>query len=294
MEANTILFDSITDAIRYAFQHDEKSVLSLDRISEVLSQPNLFIRQRGREQTELRAFATRRRIAAALASTDAFVRSGPPHAELWALRPSNPLAASDGTIANAVDTVLVSGGPATVEQISKSCAGGIEEGVFRAFMEAHSDAYEADECGLYWFAGQPHPIRRDFDNMYSALMHAFTVFPDGASVEELHWYLCLCTVGNGKPVKRRSISRELSRRQDLFIRLSRARYTAVRAQEQIPRPASCPHPFCLGQSSLMRFELPHVIETQLHDNFIEAPILDDEDHFDPIDFFSCSHPFQFM
>ena len=294
MEENPILFDTITEAIKYAFQHDEKSVLSLDRIFEILSQPNLYIRQKYQEQTELRSVITRRRISSTLSSSEIFVKSGSQRTSMWALRPNNPMVVSDGTITNSIETVLVSNGPSTVEQIAKLCSGGLNEGVFRAYLESHSNNYKADENGLLWFAGQPRPIKREFGNVYQALLHAFTIFKDGASIEELHWYLCLCTVGNGKPIKRRCISRELSRRQDLFIRLSRARYTAVHAQKNLPRPSSCPQPLLFDQNATSFLSIDQNFDTQYQDEFIEAPIMDDDDQFVPINFFSCTSPFQFM
>jgi hypothetical protein len=55
--------------------------------------------------------------------------------------------------------------------------------------------------------------------MVQALICACAEFPAGAMIEQLHRLLCLATVGGTKQIERRKVSRELSRRSDLFGRV---------------------------------------------------------------------------
>jgi hypothetical protein len=73
--------------------------------------------------------------------------------------------------------------------------------------------------------------------MVQALMWACAELPAGATIEELYRLLCLSTVGGTKQIERRKVSRELSRRSDLFARVGRAKYICLRpvqAARQLP------------------------------------------------------------
>ena len=73
-----------------------------------------------------------------------------------------------------------------------------------------------------------------FENMNTALQYAFQHFPNGASVEALHWFLCLSTILKAKTITSNSVSRELSRRPDLFVHLVCAKYSLNRSNIPVP------------------------------------------------------------
>ena len=227
-------FDSLNDAITYAFRQEQTSLLSLDRICEVLQSPNLYFNSKKQGLMPCSSI-TRRRISSALSSCELFVRAGPPRTCLWAIRPHNPLFLSDGTILASIEQMLTENGPMTIDEfVNATQLAGADANLYSRFLTDHSLEFTVDEAtGKYWFAGQPRPFHRNYESISQALVSAFIVFPNGASVEELHWFLCLSTVGGTKPITRRCVSRELSRRQDLFAHLSRARYILLsKAHEQ--------------------------------------------------------------
>ncbi|KAH0792036.1 hypothetical protein GPJ56_004045 [Histomonas meleagridis] len=288
-------FNTVTDAISYAFKHEETSILSLDRIINVLSAPNLFLRHKSQTPVELSKVITRRKISSTLSSSDLFVRAGPPRTCLWALRPNNPLMLSNSAILNAIEEALIQNGPLNIQQIAELTElSGSNVSLFQTFLDAHPNEFTADENKVYWFANQPHPIQMNFDNINQALLYALSSFPNGASVEELHWYLCLCTVGGEKRIKRRCISRELSRRQDLFVRLSRARYTTVNSKYNVPSSCNVGYD---NQNSFFHITLPENMEPSSYSSYTDAPEIEfqgaTDEPFDPISFFDCSDPFQF-
>jgi hypothetical protein len=132
---------------------------------------------------------------------------------------------------------------------------------------------------------------RDFESISHALAFALELFPEGASVEELSWYLCMSTVNGSKAITRRSVSRELSRRTDLFRHLSRARYTLIEggpiegsqlAPPQ-PLPVILPMPELTPPVTYPFFPVPVPVP--------QAKRPPDDDDFDPFAFFG--HDFQF-
>lgn len=222
-------FETLCDAITYAFRAEQTSLLSLDKICEVLERPSLFLNSKSQGLIPC-STVTRRRISSTLSSSDLFIRAGPPRTCLWAIRPNNPSFISNGAIASSIEQMLVANGPMRTEEfVEKTDLTGAHLPLFERFLNEHPDEFTQQSDGLWWFAGQPRPERRDFGNLTQAITSVFDCITE-ATVEEIHWRLCLSTVG-GKMITRRSISRELSRRQDLFIHLSRAKY-ALRAQPQ--------------------------------------------------------------
>ena len=229
-------FDTLCDAILYVFRQEETSLLALDKICNLLENPNFYINSKTSGLVPTSTI-TRRRISSTLSSSDLFVRAGPPRTCLWAIRPNNPSFISDGAIAASIEQMLTTHGPMTTQQfVDTTDLSGAHLTLFERYLSEHTDEFSQNEEGYWWFVNQPMPIRREFDNLVHALLAAFDPFPEGASVEEIHWYLCLATVG-GKPITRRSISRELSRRQDLFLHLSRAKYGLLPCRKPyVPQP----------------------------------------------------------
>jgi hypothetical protein len=225
-------FESLSDAIIYVFQQEQTSLLSLDRICEALRAPNLFINWK-KEGLVPCSTIFRRRISSTLSSCELFVRAGPPRTGMWAIRPNNPLFLSDGAISASIEQMLTDNGPMTLQDfVTTSQLNGADVNLFERFLTEHSTEFTCGPDETYWFTGQPRPIQMDFESISYALAYALSLFPDGASVEELNWFLCLATVGGSKRITRRCVSRELSRRADLFANISRARYILI------PKPPS--------------------------------------------------------
>jgi hypothetical protein len=294
------VFDAVSDAIVYAFQHEQTSLLSLDRICEVVQCPSLFLNAK-KDGLIPCSTIVRRRISSTLSSCALFIRAGPPRTCLWAIRPNNPLFLSDSVISSSIEQMLTNSGPMTLEQFTQSTQlNGTDVGLFERFLAEHATEFARHSDDTYWFTGQPRPIQRDFESISHALVFALSAFPEGASVEELTWYLCLSTVNTVRTITRRNVSRELSRRTDLFDHLARARYRlferplvdladgkAVHAEEapppppfQVPvpqMPSPVPYPFFTAP-------LPELSPPK-------PPLPTDDDDFDPFAFFG--HDFQF-
>ncbi|OHT04163.1 hypothetical protein TRFO_06495 [Tritrichomonas foetus] len=231
-------FSTLTEAITYVFQKESVKVLSLDRICQGLAQPNLFLQT----SSGLASCDTisRRRVSSILSSSDLFVRAGPPRSCMWALKPSNPLCLSDGALLSCINTILTENGPLSAEGIIQhgDLTGATPEIIFD-FLTEHSE-YHHYENDTWWFTNQPIPERWEFDSVVAALTASFQVLQHEASIEELNWLLCQSTLPQGKKISRRKISRELSRRPDLFQHISRAKYAPTMNDKNLqspPKPA---------------------------------------------------------
>jgi hypothetical protein len=285
------VFDSLTDVIIYSFRQEQTSLLSLDRICQVVQSPNLFLNAK-REGILPCSTIIRRRISSTLSSSDVFVRAGPPRTCLWAIRPNNPLFLNDGVISASVEQMLTSNGPMTLEQfVQTTQLNGVDIHHFERFLVEHANEFTKQSDSTYWFTGQPRPVQRDFESICHALAFALSVFPDGASVEELTWYLCLSTVSTFKTITRRNVSRELSRRTDIFNHLERARYTLIEN-----RPITEPPESDLGQTA----EPPppaDVLFSGAQPNPLppppQPPVPGDDEEFDPFSFFGRDFQFSF-
>jgi hypothetical protein len=260
------IFDTLNDAIVFAFRQEQTSLLSLDRICAIVQSPNLFLNAK-KEGLVPCSTVVRRRISSTLSSSEMFVRAGPPRTCLWAIRPSNPLFLSDGVISSAIEQMLTTSGPMTLEQFAQSTQlNGADIRLFEKFLSDHSSEFARHDDSTYWFTGQPLPIQRDFESISHALAYGLSLSPEGASVEELTWFLCLSTVNTFKTITRRNVSRELSRRTDLFEHLSRARYALIAnrpideppAQPLAVMPTVFPPPpmFQIPQPQQMPFHIP--------------------------------------
>lgn len=217
-------FENITDAVNYVFQYEKKSLLSFDRICEVLQNENLYYVSKKQGILPCSSI-TRRRISFILSTSDQFVRAGSERTCMWQLKPHNELYLSDSTIRGFVEQVLSTNGPMTIDQIQQiSGLSGADESIYHRFFSVNENYFTMGSNGAFWFANQPIPEKKNFENINTALVSAMNKFPDGASIEEVSWFLCLSTINGAKAITRRSISRELSRRPDLFLHVSRARY----------------------------------------------------------------------
>jgi hypothetical protein len=289
------VFEALSDAIIYAFRQEQTSLLSLDRICEVLQSPNLFLNAK-KDGLIPCSTIIRRRISSTLSSCEFFIRAGPPRTCLWAIRPNNPLFLSDGVISSSIEQMLTNTGPMTLEQFTQSTQlTGADIRLFERFLAEHASEFARHSDNTYWFTGQPRPIQRDFESISHALVFALSVFPEGASVEELTWYLCLSTVNTFKTITRRNVSRELSRRADLFEHLSRARYNLterggpVEAKDSAPPfDAPPPPPAPAAGAAYPFFTVPVPAPGPPPAKPPPAP---DDDDFDPFTFFG--HDFHF-
>jgi hypothetical protein len=142
---------------------------------------------------------------------------------------------SDSAIAASVEQMLATHGPLSLDQLAcLTDLSGVEFAVFEHFFNERPDSYACGGDGTWWFAGRTRPVRVDYESMGQALLRAFAEFPNGAAVEDLHWFPCLSTVGGTKAITRRRVSRELSRRTDLFAHISRAKYLPIRIRDVHP------------------------------------------------------------
>ena len=216
-------FQTLTEAITSVFRSENTSLLSLDRICQALAD------MKHRIETPKGVVAcpeiSRRRISSILSSSELFIRAGPLRSCMWALRPNSPYYLSDGALSNCVNQLLTTHGPLKIAQIIEyGDVHGADASVISDFL-MRSEDHECDANGVWWFKGQPLPERWACDSVISALVRAFEVLQREASIEDLSRLLSLSVLPQGKKISRRKISRELSRRPDLFSRVSRAKYT---------------------------------------------------------------------
>lgn len=223
-------FATLTEAITYVFQKEKATILSLDQICQGLSQPNLFLQTS--QGLTLCTSISRKRVSSILSSSEIFTRAGPPRSCMWSLKPSNPLCLSDGAILTCINQILTENGPLTIESIIEQ--GDLSEAtpqMIEDFLNSHDTKYQIQPDNSWWFANQPLPRKWKFDSVVSALTKSFEILQHEASIEELNWLLCLSTLPQGKRISRRKISRELSRRPDLFQHISRAKYSLISTEK---------------------------------------------------------------
>ena len=278
-------YSTLTEVILAVFKHENTSILSLDKICQDVASPNLKL-DNGKGIPVPCTTISRRRISSILSSSEFFIRAGAPRSCQWALRPQNPLFLSNGALASSIEQTLTEHGPLpTHEFVNLSGLAGSNESVFAHFFSSHPDEYTMDEEGRWWFANQPKPIIQQFENVVLALLFAFQKLNKECSIEELHWYLCLATTDGNKRISRRKISRELSRRTDLFKHVSRAKYSLLQATRQPPTPQID------FTSDLNSMVLPTKCPDEFSFNFLmdlpqcETPPTAYNDAFDPSEFF---------
>lgn len=225
-------FTTLTEAITYVFQKEGASILSLDNICQGLAQPNLFLQTSA--GLVLCSTISRKRVSSILSSSDIFARAGPPRSCMWSIKPSNPLCLSEGALLSCINQILTENGPLTVKDIIQQ--GDLTEAtpaMIFEFLNSHTNKYQIQQNETWWFANQPLPKKWKFDSVVSALIKSFDELQHEASIEELNWLLCLSTLPQGKKISRRKISRELSRRPDLFQHISRAKYSLIATEKNV-------------------------------------------------------------
>lgn len=261
-------FESIEEAVNHVFQSERTSLLSFDRICEVLKNDNLYYASK-KQGIQPCSSISRRRISFILSTSDHFIRAGTERSCMWQLKPHNELYLSDSTIRSFIEQLLSTNGPMTIQQIlNSSSLSGANEAVYQRFFKDNESYFTMSEEGTFWFANEPIPRQNNFENINAALVHAMKEFPDGASIEEVHWFLCLSTINGAKTITRRSISRELSRRPELFLHVSRARYMLNKEAKE-------------ESEAKVETELQN---TSLND-FLNEEYQNEDDFFDPSSFF---------
>jgi hypothetical protein len=170
-----------------------------------------------------------REILNTLTNSPQFVRAGPPHAQLFALRPNVSFRVSDTAVAGHIEQLLARNGPMTIDQFVAS-ADFPGHDILKKALEAHSDEFAWLPDGRVWFAHAPVPVRAAFPGLAQALEFAFSVFPGGATVEDLRRLLCLSACDGG-PVTRLAIAKEVGSRPDLYCQISRGTYVLAAAVE---------------------------------------------------------------
>jgi hypothetical protein len=190
----------------------------------------------------------------------------------------------------------------TLDQFAQSTQlNGADIRLFEKFIAEHASEFTKHADNTYWFTGQPRPIQRHFESIRHALAYALSLSPDGASFDELTWFLCFSTVNTFKTITRRNVSRELSRRTDVFEHLSRARYALI-ANEPIDAPLEKPP--AMLPAVFRPAPLFHLPSTPFH---ITPPFtlpasdppaqrssgLTGEEEFDPFSFFGQDFQFAF-
>ena len=296
-------FASLTEAITSVFRREETSLLTLDRICQALQAPGLFLSTSG--GIVPCSTISRRRISSILSSCDIFVRAGPPRSGQWALRPSNPLFLSDGAITSCINQILAEHGPLTVDAVlERGDFTGATGEIISQFLASHPNDYVQHDAGRWWFAGQPLPQKMEFESVISAILRAFEILQRDASIEEIAWLLSLSTLPQNKKISRRKISRELSRRPDIFQHISRAKYALIKNKQKqqkqpIQNKLNIPLPnnvsgFQNVQQQQCFFELMNEVPPKFDFNCdwmtpinqCETPPLCTNDFFDPNEFFS--------
>ena len=277
-------FSTLTEAIAHIYRSENTSLLSLDRICQALRDSNLKLETGS--GTVPCSQVSRRRISSILSSSELFIRAGPPRSCMWALRPCSPFYLSDGALSSCINHILTEEGPLTISQIVElGDVHGADATVISEFL-IRSKEYETDEHGVWWFAGQPKPEKWTCDSVVSGLVRAFEALGREASIEDLSRLLCLSTLPHGKKISRRKISRELSRRPDLFSRMSRAKYAlATRAMPVHVPVKEDPVPQTFDLFAAPKFEFAPNWDG--HSHVLPACETPPEyDLFDPVEFFS--------
>jgi hypothetical protein len=103
--------------------------------------------------------------------------------------------------------------------------------VLKKVLEVRSDDFTWLPDGRIWFSRAPLPVRRGFERMADALEFAFSVYVEGATIEELQRLLCLAHCDE-MPITRRAIAKELGQRADRFPQIRRGVY-AMRGMQGI-------------------------------------------------------------
>jgi hypothetical protein len=244
--------DSVESLLTFVFQQLETPQLSVDRIVDFLSESDLSVRLDGDGVTRVRA-VPRRQILSVLSSSNQFVRSGPAQSQMWALRPNNPYFQTESAVAAFIDQFLTQNGPTSLDQIitASDTPTALRE-IYDRVLRLHSDEFHVLPDGRLWFRSSPIPTRAGFDTVGAALSWAFTIFSNGATIEELRRLLCL-SINQGIPITRLEIARELAGKPDEYIQVQRGKYAlagsegAREAAQAAKKEEAPPGPFKLEE-----------------------------------------------
>jgi hypothetical protein len=223
-EAPRIEFETLTEAIRYVFGQKQTSRLSHAEIWDGLKGPNLWInlnRQGFIPTTQIQ----RRQISDALCRSAVFRSVGPPGSHQWSVLPFCQQFGSENDLVSAIQSNLAAAGPRTFDELVGDFGlSGDDVGILRNVFTAHRVHFTCGSGDRYWFTNQPEPKGNDFPTMVDALVTSLRVFPGGAWIEELSWFLCLSNVNGSEKVTRRRIAKELSRHSEIFERITQGKY----------------------------------------------------------------------
>jgi hypothetical protein len=123
------------------------------------------------------------------------------------------------------------------EIIAKADFPGASVEVLERILALQESGLNVMADGRVWFVGIPVPLRYGFDSLRLALEFAFSLFPDGATIEQLRRVLCLSTDG-GVPITRMAISSGLAANSDMFVSIQRGKWTLAAnvVDEETPPP----------------------------------------------------------
>ena len=281
-------FDSLASLISFVFKQLQTSLLSVEKIHEYIIQ-NDFRVQIEKNGVIPSSNVSKRTLINELTRNDLFVST---NSNFWALRPNNPLFQCDAAIATSIEQMLTEHGPLTVQELVELTRQmGADEQLFNRVLSVHSDEFtiisshqhvptffggaqgqREENEGRIWFKNQPLPIRADFGDVEQAIDFAFTLFPKGASIEELRNFLCLAT-HNGIPITRICISHTFVQKPDKYVQIQRGKYAPADspAAKEPPPDINTPQGR-RRRSSLMKIE-------------------EDEKVFNPDDFFGPTFSF---
>lgn len=240
-------FESLTSLITFVFNQLETPLLTVDDIFDYLHKNNFQV-QIEKNGIVSSSALSKRAITNELQRGDSFVCSmtskvsthrpklntdSPKNQvvtqpqQLWAIRPNNPLFQCDAAIAASIDQLLTERGPLTVgELVHLTEEMGADEALFHRVLGVHADEFTLNQDGRIWYTNQPMPVRCDFENIEEALKFAFTIFTEGATIEELQHFLCLATQ-KGIPITRLTISHAFYLMQGVFVQIQHRRYAPI-------------------------------------------------------------------
>ena len=276
---DTSAFDSLESLVAFVFQQLQTPQLSIDRIVDyILSSPySVALPESGVVPART---VTRRMVANCVSNSSRFVHSGPAQSQLWALRPNNPFFQCDASIAATIEQMLNKEGPMTVEQLVATAGlPDADAALFERVLSVDYGEFKDVGGGRFWFVNTPLPLRCDYDTTSQALTFAFSLFPDGATLEELRRVLCLSTV-NGDPITRVVVANEIARQPHLFPKVRRGRYAIAGSSAAL---FSVPAPQIRARaSSVTRGQRVSLIESDEEDTV---------QPFNPAAFFGASFSF---
>jgi hypothetical protein len=229
-------FDSLISLLIHVFRQLGTPLLTIERITDFLSKSDFSVTVDG-DVVQSNSIP-HRLLLNTISNSDQFVRSGSRGAQIWALRPQNPFAMfhCDASIAASIEQLLTKNGPMSLDQFL-SCSdfpAGSHDVVARV-LEVHAEEFRPLPDGRIWFINSPLPVRATFERIQQAIEFGFSIFPAGATIEELRRLLCLATVSD-LPITRLMVQRELAAKPELFVQIERGKYALVGSEgaRQLP------------------------------------------------------------